>query len=244
MKLKIISTGSVGNCYVLQHGINYLVIDCGVKFEQLKKGVDFKLSQVSGVLISHQHGDHSRCVNDVINRNMPIYTSSLCAGGLGISNYRDLNIIEDFKIYKIGEFTVMPLPLNHDAPCQGFVIHHHSCGNIVFATDTTAFNYVIPNVSHWLIEANFCAEFVQEKIDNGIDEYLSDRTMRTHLSIQKCIKALLRNDLSKTETITLIHLSDRNSHADNFRNLAERSTGKRVYIAENGIEMDLSCQLK
>jgi ribonuclease BN (tRNA processing enzyme) len=59
------------------------------------------------------------------------------------------------------------------------------------------------------------------------------------MSIQNCVKFLQSNDLSKTDSITLIHLSDRNSHAKLFKEKVQKATGKRVEIAENGLVINL-----
>jgi phosphoribosyl 1,2-cyclic phosphodiesterase len=243
MKLNIVGTGSSGNCYVLEHNNRFLIIDCGVNWDHIKKAVDFRFSNIDGLLISHQHGDHSKSIDKAIGRALKIYTSNLCAGGLGISSYANLYTLENFKISQIGDFQVMPLPLDHDAPCQGFVINHYSVGTIVFATDTTDFPYVIPNVNHWIIEANFCEEILKEKIEQGNDNYLNSRVINSHMSIQKTIKALQRNNLNNTKIITLIHLSDRNSDEARFLKITEQKIGIPTFVASNGMELNLSNDL-
>ena len=41
MKLKIISTGSQGNCYILENEQEALIIEAGVKFIEVKKAICF-----------------------------------------------------------------------------------------------------------------------------------------------------------------------------------------------------------
>ena len=44
MKLKILGTGSAGNCYLLKPKIGKsLIIDCGVNFKKVKETVDFDI---------------------------------------------------------------------------------------------------------------------------------------------------------------------------------------------------------
>ena len=55
MKLKILGTGSSGNCYVFETKTEVLVIEAGVNFKEVKKHLDFNLSKIKGLLVSHQH---------------------------------------------------------------------------------------------------------------------------------------------------------------------------------------------
>lgn len=55
MNLKIIGTGSKGNCYLLQGENETLIIEAGVNFADIKKALNYNLSNVVGVLLSHAH---------------------------------------------------------------------------------------------------------------------------------------------------------------------------------------------
>lgn len=53
--LKTIATGSSGNSYVLMSDEEILLIDCGVNVMEIKKAIDFKISNVVGCIVSHKH---------------------------------------------------------------------------------------------------------------------------------------------------------------------------------------------
>ena len=56
MKLKCIATGSTGNCYLLTSGSGEtLIIDCGIPINEIKKGLDWNIRGIKGVIISHTH---------------------------------------------------------------------------------------------------------------------------------------------------------------------------------------------
>ena len=55
MKLKILSSSSKANGYILQSGVEKLIIECGVNIKEILKGLDFSIEGVVGCLISHQH---------------------------------------------------------------------------------------------------------------------------------------------------------------------------------------------
>lgn len=57
MKLKCLATGSSGNCYILESNIGEkLILDCGIGIKEIKKGLNWDIRSVSGVIISHAHG--------------------------------------------------------------------------------------------------------------------------------------------------------------------------------------------
>lgn len=56
MKLKCIATGSSGNCYTLNaNNGETLILDCGVSIKEIKKGLNWNIRGITGVIISHTH---------------------------------------------------------------------------------------------------------------------------------------------------------------------------------------------
>lgn len=55
MKLKVLSSGSHGNSYILQSPTGTLLIECGIPYKKILQGLNFDLQEVVGCLISHQH---------------------------------------------------------------------------------------------------------------------------------------------------------------------------------------------
>lgn len=53
--LKTIATGSSGNSYALMSDEEILLIDCGVNVMEIKKAIDFRVSDVTGCIVSHKH---------------------------------------------------------------------------------------------------------------------------------------------------------------------------------------------
>ncbi len=55
MKLKVLGSGSSGNCYILHNETEALIIEAGFPFMEVKKALDFNISKIQGVVISHEH---------------------------------------------------------------------------------------------------------------------------------------------------------------------------------------------
>lgn len=50
-----LASGSTGNCYKISDGRTPLLLECGIKYKDIQKGCGFKLREIVGCLISHEH---------------------------------------------------------------------------------------------------------------------------------------------------------------------------------------------
>lgn len=55
-KIRIISSSSSGNCYLLMANKEVMVLDAGVPFKEVKIALGFNIRQISGVVVTHEHG--------------------------------------------------------------------------------------------------------------------------------------------------------------------------------------------
>lgn len=238
MKLTVLGSNSNGNCYILQNDNEALILEAGIKFSEVLKGLNFNTSKVVACIVTHEHGDHIKHISDFLNRSIPTYASK---GTWEAKNIKSDNILEAGKVAKFGNFTIIPFKIKHD--CKeplGFFINHPETGNIVFATDTYYLPNRFANVSHWLIECNYRKDILDAKTPEGFNKILRDRTLQSHMSYDTCVKALEANDLAPCKNIILIHLSDRNSNGKEFREGIIREFGKPTYIAQKGLEINLT----
>lgn len=56
MKLICCGSGSSGNTYLIKTNTETLVLDAGVPFKEVKIALGFNISQISGVVVTHEHG--------------------------------------------------------------------------------------------------------------------------------------------------------------------------------------------
>ena len=55
------ASSSSANAYLIQSGDSApLLIECGIRFKELMKAMDYELSSLAGCLITHAHMDHAR----------------------------------------------------------------------------------------------------------------------------------------------------------------------------------------
>lgn len=242
MRLKIVGTGSSGNAYVLENDGEALLIECGVKISDIKKELGFDYSKVAGCIVTHEHGDHAHSINDVMSLGIDVHASKGtfdCTAPFG--NHR-AKIIKARQQFMVGNFKVMPFDIQHDASEPlGFLISHKDCGNVLFLTDTFYCKYKFPNLNNIIIEANYSKEIIDRKFgpESG-KEFLRNRILKSHFSLENCKAMLSANDLSKVNNIVLIHLSDSNSNERQFHEEVAELTGKNVTVARNGMGIEFN----
>jgi phosphoribosyl 1,2-cyclic phosphodiesterase len=240
MELKVIGTGSAGNCYILENANTALIIEAGISFKEVKKALSFNITKIAGVLISHMHQDHSKYVKEYQNVGIKVYMSQECFMDLKISNDSIL-CFTDMCNFEIGDFKILDFKLEHDVDCYGYQIDHPEIGRLIFATDTKDIDYKFSSVNHWLIECNYSEKIIESrtiKDELGID--LMQRIVNNHMSLETLLINLEINNLKQTDKIILIHGSDYNSNSEEFKQSVIDSTGKDVYIAEKGLKLDLT----
>lgn len=243
MKLKVLGSSSKGNCYILGNDSESIIIECGVNIADIKKAINFSFANISGCIVTHEHKDHSLSITHLLKYGCPVYTSrgTMRALGLPVDHHR-LITISAGKMFQIGSFKVLPFEVKHDVvEPLGFIINHPDCGNVLFITDSYYVEHTFKNLNNIIIEANFSQAIIDEKVAAGASpEFLRNRIFKSHMSLETCKKTLLANDLSKVKNIVLVHLSDGNSNADEFKEVIESATGKLVHIADAGLIIPLS----
>jgi ribonuclease BN (tRNA processing enzyme) len=104
---------------------------------------------------------------------------------------------------------------------------------MVFITDAMYCKYKFEGLKHIMIEANY-----SDKLMDPNQTTLNNRIKKSHMSIETACEFIKINSGS-LETVTLLHLSDRNSNAEEFLKQVKQITGCRVYIAEKNKSIHL-----
>lgn len=240
MRLKVVSSGSVGNAYIVYNEKEALLIECGVRFADIKVALGFNISKVVGCIVTHSHLDHCKGARDVVNAGIDLYCLPETSGTFNFSSHRIKPIVPGNAL-QIGGFKVRSFNLNHDVPCVGFAIEHEETGRFCFITDTYYCEYLIPGMHNVIIEANYCQTILDQRLASGASpEFLRNRVLSSHMSIATTKEFLKANDLKRVNNILLIHLSDGNSHAERFKNEIQELTAKTVHVAEKGLDINFN----
>lgn len=231
MRLRTIATGSSGNCYLLEAKEGSLLIEAGIPINKIKKALDYDFSDIQGCLVTHEHMDHAKAVNDIASLGINIYGSKGTFKALGCTGYRFIPLTPK-KPKTIGKFEVLPFKVEHDAlEPLGFLIRQGK-RRMLFVTDTFYLRYRFKGLTHIAIECNYSEQILKERVEEGeVHLKHAQRVMKSHFSLENVIKFLKVNDLSKVKEITLIHLSNENSDVKLFRREIEEVYGGKLVIA-------------
>lgn len=235
MTYECFGSGSSGNCHVLKSaGGELLLLDCGLKIDEILRGIGWCTSQVVGCLVTHYHRDHSRSAEELIRRGVKCYSSGECWESLHIGGSCAVSV-QPHEVIRCGSFDIMPFRLYHDCECYGFIIRHAECGLVVYITDTMMCRERFSGVSHYIIEASYSDDILEESLRLGIvNRVYAKRLMDTHQSIDECLSYLGKCDVSALKSVVLCHLSGNNGDAASFVERAEASVGVPCYVARRG----------
>lgn len=221
MKLKVLGSGSSGNCYILENDNEALIIEVGVPLMEVKKVLDFNVRKIVGVVVSHSHGDHYKYHGEFEKAGIPVFDT--------------FDSIMERQVRTYGKFVIRSFKLEHDVPCMGFYIDHPDMGILVYASDTEYIKYRFKNLNHILVEANYSNDLIDNEAVNR------EHVLRGHMSLQTALSFISTNDNPNLRTVCLLHLSASNSDADLFLQKTKETVkyGANCYIAEKGLTVPL-----
>ncbi len=230
IEIKIIATGSTGNCYRITDGTSVLMIEAGIRFQAIRKAFDFKLSGVSGCLLSHEHGDHAKAVLELLKSGVDCYMSSGTAHALQLSGHR-LHTVPALEQFRVGTFTVLPFQVQHDCSEPfGFLIQSDAGDKLLFITDSVYCKYRFAGLTHIMVEANYQKSILDENIASGlVPGSLRNRIIKSHFEIENVKAFLGACDLSQCREIFLIHISRTNGDPARFVDAIQSMTGIPTY---------------
>lgn len=243
MKLSVLGSGSSGNGYILQNKDEALIIECGMPLNNALSELGNNLKKVVGCLVTHSHGDHAKYIPQYI-KPFNIYATAGTLEEGGINEIYHANTIQYNQQFTLGGFLILPFKTIHDTrePC-GFLIQHKDFGNLLFVTDTRKMLYKFNtlHLNHILIECNHSANKVSENVIHGvIPRCVGQRIVDNHMNINRCTDFLKSCNLDNTQNIVLLHLSHNNSNPSQFKRLISSVFGRAVYIADTGLNLELS----
>lgn len=199
--IKVLSSGSSGNCLVLYDSKgNYLIVDVGLTWDKIAKGINYELRKCAGVLSSHRHKDHAKSLSKFIDLGVHCFgNEDLC------DRYKGCILLDGPT--NIGTFIVTPMTIPHDVPNTAFIIDTQDNIRVLYVTDAHCVNEVVPNVDVAIIEANWDADVM---FDNAMNGCFIESQFNNHLGLDACIEYLRKIDNPKLQTIVLWHLSNTN----------------------------------
>ncbi len=226
MEIKILASGSKGNCYYVSNGVTPLLIECGIPWAQIQRKLDFKTSEIRACLISHMHQDHCKAIKEMRKFGIDCYTPESI----------DLaKAVGSTIAFPVGTWRVYAFDAVHDIPCKGFLLVTGNGETLLYLTDSAYCKYRFSGLTltHIMVAANYDADLLNESLAEGeVEVDRAHRIIHAHASLAQVKEMLAANDLSKVQGIWLLHLSSRNADAARFKKEIQELTGKVVHLPE------------
>lgn len=243
MKLKFCSlySGSSGNCQYIKTEKATILVDAGLSGKRIQQeivniGEDPK--NIDAIFVTHEHIDHIQGVGIMSRRlNIPVYanekTWEAMLPVIGEIKEHNIKILEECQ--EIGDLTVMPFDISHDAAHPvGYNVFCNS-RKISLVTDTGCVNEIIVNrlmdSDLMLVESNHDEDMV---LIGPYPWSLKRRVLGDlgHMSNDTAGSLISRVIKKGKEIVLLGHLSKEN----NFPQLAYKTVEN--ILKENGIDVN------
>jgi phosphoribosyl 1,2-cyclic phosphodiesterase len=238
MRFASLGSGSRGNATLVEAGATRVLVDCGFSVRETERrlarlGCD--AAGLSGLLVTHEHGDHVRGVAALARRYaLPVWLTRGTWGMLRDRELPDVRYCDGHTAFAIGDLRVAPFTVPHDArePCQ--YVFGDGARRLGVITDT---GRLTPHIVECLDGCD--ALLLECNHDAGMlarGPYPAALKVRVggplgHLSNDQAGALLSRLDTSNLQHVVAAHLSDRNNRPE----LARAALGQVLGCADDWI---------
>ncbi|MEE0204794.1 MAG: MBL fold metallo-hydrolase [Oscillospiraceae bacterium] len=221
MELSIFASSSSGNCALLTAEETNLLIDAGISFSKIKAAMEQvhrSPEDLDGVLITHEHSDHTKGVKMLLKRaGVTVYAPPLVAEHLReqLPEYGEqIETIDLQEPFALGDVSVTAFPTPHDVPqSAGYRVETAEacfclCTDLGHVTDEVLDDLLGADLA--LIESNHDVEMVK----NGPYPWLLKQRILSdygHLSNDTCARLAVTLAEHGTRQLVLGHLSKENN---------------------------------
>lgn len=235
MKIKVLASGSKGNCSLIETKSTRFLIDIGITYQRLKKELEkiaLSLDDIDALLLTHAHNDHTSGLKVLLKHsNFKIYANKEIIKELTTDINKDRIELYSPLIY-LNNTELTIFKTSHDAKGSvGFLITEET--SLVYITDTGYLNRkyfpLLTNKNIYYIESNHDEKML---MDGPYPYYLKQRIISDegHLSNETTATYLKKLVGDATKYIILAHLSEHNNKEEIAYNTSREALKDREDI--------------
>lgn len=249
LKFCSLASGSSGNCQLIATERTGLLLDAGLSGKYIQAAMaslSEPMDQLKGLLITHEHTDHVKCVGVMMRRyGLQLYANAATFEAiepkLGKFDPAQVTIFENDRAFEIGDIYVKPISITHDAVDPVAYSFTDGKNKVSVATDLgTVSESILAELfdsNLLMIEANHDVEMLKvgpypyhlkRRILSDIGHLSNDHAGEVALEV-------LRS--GQLHSILLGHISKENNHPE----LAYETV--KACLEGSGVEIGLDVQL-
>ncbi len=220
LRFAYLGSGSRGNAAIVAAGDTVLMVDCGFSVTEAEKRIEtlsMQPGQVTALLVTHEHGDHLNGVARFARRHkVPVWMTRGTYRVWKDKNVPEVEFFSAHEVFAIGDITVKPYPVPHDAcePCQ-FVFEYQGRKIGILSDVGTITPHICEQLDRCdalLVECNHDPEMLR------VGPYAPSLKERVagplgHLSNQQTAALLGSIDTSLLQHLVIAHMSETNNTA-------------------------------
>lgn len=234
MQFSVLASGSSGNATYIENGEQSFLVDAGLsgrKMEELFAAIGKKMSDLDGILVTHEHSDHIKGLGIVARKHkVPIYANAKTwaamdglIGAVPVEQrfHFDMDTVKTFGSLDIESFAV-----SHDAADPMFYVFHAGGRKLSLITDTgyvsDRMKGIIQASDSYVFESNHDVGMLQM----GRYPWSTKRRILSdvgHVSNEDAAVAMSEVLAEKPTRIYLSHLSKDNNMKDLARMSVEQT---------------------
>ncbi len=218
LRFASLGSGSKGNSTLIEAGKTRILLDCGFTLEETERRLHrlgCSAHSLSGIVITHEHGDHAGGVGRLSRRyHLPVWLTVGTYHAMRDTKFAQHHFIKVHQEFAIDDLHLTSFPVPHDArePCQ-FVFSNgnHRLGIL---TDTGSYTplitQVLQNLDALMLECNYDAQMLaQGPYPPRLKARVAGRY--GHLDNHQSASLLNQLDLHKLQHLIGMHLSEQNN---------------------------------
>ena len=144
MRFSVLASGSSGNAIYIENEQHSFLVDAGLsgrKLEELFASIGKKMSDLDGILVTHEHGDHIKGLGIVARKHgVPIYANQKTWNAMdhlvgNIATEQRFHFDMD-SVKTFGSIDIQSFAVSHDAADPMFYVFHENGRKLALITDT------------------------------------------------------------------------------------------------------------
>ena len=236
MRFASLASGSSGNCLVAEASGTVVLVDCGLSLTETERRLaraGLEPSQVSALLVTHEHGDHAcGAFEFAAAHRIAVYLThgtlaALKAEGKVLDGVA-LSIVNGRQSFFVDGIQVLPFTVPHDAREPVQYVLSDGASRLGVLTDvgisTSHVEKMLSGLDALVLECNYDRDLLW---NGGYPRWLKERIAGPfgHLDNRESERLLAALDRSRLKHVIGAHLSQQNNRPELARAALARALG-------------------